>query len=137
MKGSGGKLTKLTARHERAIAALLSEPTVASAAAKVGVSEVTLWRWLQHPAFQAAFRSARRDVVSQAIAQLQRVTMLAVSTLAKVMVDPAAPASAKVAASRVTLDMSLKSVELEDMETRITALEESVPSQPRRFGQWR
>ena len=134
MQGFGPKLTK---KQESAIAALLSEPTVAAAAEKVSVNEATLWRWLKRTDFVEAYRSARREVVSQAIAQLQRVTMVAVSTLARIMVDPEASASAKVAAARITLDMALKSVELEDMETRIAALEESVPAQPRRFGQWR
>ena len=137
MQGFGGRLNKLTRKQENAIAALLSEPTLPAAADKVGVNEVTLWRWLHRSDFLEAYRSARREVVSQATAQLQRVSMVAVSTLAKIMVDPEAPASARVAAARITLDMAFRSVELEDLESRITALEESVPSQPRRFGQWR
>jgi hypothetical protein len=38
--------SKLTRKQEALIAALLTEPTHAAAAAKAGVSEATLHRWL-------------------------------------------------------------------------------------------
>ena len=43
-KGHG---QKLTSKQEALIAALLTEPTYAVAAAKAGVAESTLYRWLQ------------------------------------------------------------------------------------------
>src|SRR5262249_61743375 len=48
MKGHG---QKLTAKQEALIAALLTEPTYAAAAAQAGVSEATMYRWLQVPVF--------------------------------------------------------------------------------------
>jgi DNA-directed RNA polymerase specialized sigma24 family protein len=52
----------LTDKQEAAIAALLTEPTYARAAAVAGISEGTLYRWLHLPAFRAAFRQARRGL---------------------------------------------------------------------------
>ena len=38
-------------KREQAIAALLAEPTHAAAAAKAGIAEATLQRWLKRPGF--------------------------------------------------------------------------------------
>jgi predicted DNA-binding protein (UPF0251 family) len=42
----------LTPLQIRAIRALLSERNQTAAAARAGVSRVTLWRWLKQPAFK-------------------------------------------------------------------------------------
>jgi hypothetical protein len=57
--------------QERAIIALLSEPTLKAAAASASISETTLWRWLREPAFKDAYRKARSDALAQATAKLQ------------------------------------------------------------------
>ena len=55
MRGHG---QKLTARQDALVAALLTAPTHADAAKKAGISEATLYRWLNLPAFQVAYRAA-------------------------------------------------------------------------------
>ena len=122
MIGHGEKLSR---KQEQAIAALLSEPTIAAAAEKVGVGEVTLWRWLQREDFQADYQQARREAVAQAIAALQRASSEAVQALREIMVDSGAPASSRVSAAKTVLELALKGVELEDIERRVTALEEA------------
>src|SRR5262249_44509727 len=97
--------------------------SLTEAAAQCGLAEVTLRRWLKHDGFQQSYRDARRQVVQQAIAQVQRTTGEAVETLRGVMQNPDAPASAKVSAAKTILETALKAVELEDLETRIAALE--------------
>ena len=113
----------ISEKQESAVLALLSEPSIPKAAAAVGVTDRTLHRWLQEPAFKAAYRNARRDAFSQAIAMTQRYAPLAVNTLAKVMTDPAAPTNAKVSAAAAVLRFGREGIELEDIETRIAALE--------------
>ncbi|HYT94916.1 MAG TPA: hypothetical protein VEL76_39735 [Gemmataceae bacterium] len=83
-KGHG---EKLSTKQEAVIAALLSEPTHAAAAAKAGISAATLRRWLRLPAFRAAYRRARRELVAGAIGRLQAATGLAVDTLLAVARD--------------------------------------------------
>jgi hypothetical protein len=78
MKGHG---QKLIARQESLIAALLTEPTYAKAAARAGISEATMYRWLQLPAFRAAYRQARRELVEAAIGRIQAASGEAVTTL--------------------------------------------------------
>jgi hypothetical protein len=81
MRGHGQKLTR---KQEALIAALLTEPTHAAAAAKAEVSEATLHRWLRLPDFRAAWRAARREVVEGAIGRMQGATGQAVDTLVAV-----------------------------------------------------
>ena len=86
MKGHGQKLTR---KQEALIAALLTEPTHAAAAAKAGVGEATLHRWLHLPAFRAAYRQARRELVEGAVGRIQAATGQAVDTLLAVAKDGA------------------------------------------------
>jgi hypothetical protein len=78
MSGHG---EKLSGRQEAAIAALLCEPTHAAAAVKAGIGEATLRRWLRLPAFAAAYRCARRELVEAAVGRIQAATGQAVDTL--------------------------------------------------------
>jgi hypothetical protein len=120
MKGHGEKLTK---KKEAVIVALLLEPTLEKAAARVGISESTLWRWTQLESFQAAYREARREAVSQAIGALQRASSEAVEALRGIMQDPAAPATARESAARSVLEFALKGVEIEDILARLEIIE--------------
>jgi hypothetical protein len=121
MPGHGEKLPR---RKEQAISALLLHATLSEAATALAVDESTLRRWLREDtAFQTAYRDARRAVVQQAITQVQRATGEAVETLRNIMQDAEAPASSRVVAARVVLDMSLHTIEIEDLEQRVAALE--------------
>ncbi len=120
---------KLTPKQEKAVSALLTQPTIEAAAAAVGVNAATVHRWLAEAAFSAAYRAARREAVGQAIARLQQVSGGAVAVLAQVAADKQAPASSRVAAASKLLDLAIKAVELEDIQARIQALEEAYGKQ--------
>jgi hypothetical protein len=47
----------------------------------------TLYRWLKEPAFDAAYRKARRDSFGQTIARLQQGSPAAAALLLKIVVD--------------------------------------------------
>jgi hypothetical protein len=78
MAGHGDKLSR---KQEQAIAALLTETTIAKAALKVKVGYRTLKGWLIQPAFRTAYRDARRELVDGALKLLQRAAEVAVKTL--------------------------------------------------------
>jgi hypothetical protein len=118
MPGHGEKLSR---KHEAAIAALLSEPTVGKAAAKVGVNERTLRRWQLDPAFAAAYRLARQQLVESATAAMQKAADQAVQTLAKNL--KAKRPSDQIRAAVAVYDRATKAVELGDLVARIEALE--------------
>ncbi|MBL0869345.1 MAG: hypothetical protein IBJ18_02075 [Phycisphaerales bacterium] len=115
--------SELTARQERAIAALLNEPTVSKAASTAGVGEKTLHRWLDQPVFLAAYRKARREMFAHAIGLTQKYAPFAVQTLVKVMAESNVNAAAKVAAATALLKFSRESIELDDLAERIERLE--------------
>jgi len=121
VKGHGQKYTR---RHEAALVALLSEPTMDAAAKKAGVSISTLSRWMELAEFQEKYRQARRDSVTTATTALQRHAAGAVATLAEVMGDPTAPPAVRVSAARIILEMTYRAVETEDVLTRLAALEQ-------------
>jgi hypothetical protein len=115
--------SKLTPIQERAIVALLANSTIKRAAKSIGVDETTLWRWLQDKDFHTAYRTARRESVSQAIARLQQVSTEAVNTLREVMRDKTAKGSERVSAAKAIIEFSIKAVEIEDLAQRVEELE--------------
>src|SRR5215207_9913631 len=93
-------------RHEEAaLAALLSEPTIAAAAAKADIGESTLLRWLAEPAFKARYRDARRQVVELAVTGLQQATSEAVESLTRNLTC-GVPAS-EIAAAKAIIDFAV------------------------------
>jgi hypothetical protein len=95
------------------------------AARAAGIGVRTLLRWLKLPEFQAAYRHARRDAFGQAIARLQQGTSPAATTLLKIMIDPSVPASVRVRAADSVLNHAAKAIEIEEIEARVTALEQA------------
>jgi hypothetical protein len=81
------------------------------------------------PEFDAAYRAAKRAAYGQAIARLQQAMPLAVQAMLKVLVDPATPASVRVRAAEVIANHSHKAIEIEDVEARVSALEEAAGEQ--------
>jgi hypothetical protein len=122
MTGHGAKFGR---KMEAAVAALLTHRNTEEAAHAVGVAPKTLVRWQQVPEFQAALRKARKDAYGNCIGRLQQGSSAAVSTLLKVMLDPATPASTKVRAAESVLSHSEKAIELEEIESRLSELERS------------
>ena len=110
-------------REEQAIVALLEHPTLEKAAAALAVSDVTLWRWMQNPEFQEAYRKARREAFAQSVARLQHASQAAVGTLLRVMTDREAPAASRVRAADVVLQTALRGMESEDIAARLDRLE--------------
>ncbi len=112
-------------KQEKAITALLSCRTIAEAAQQAGISERNLYNWLNDAAFQNDYRRARWTAAGQAIARLQLITCEAADALQDVFSNKEAPASARVSAARAVIELSLRSIELENLEARISALEEA------------
>ncbi len=112
-------------KQEEAIAALLTQRNIEEAARTAGISTQTLMRWLQLPEFQKAYREARRHAFGQAVARLQQGTTAAATTLLKTMIDPNTPASVRVRAAEAIFNHAAKAIEIEDIEARVTALEQA------------
>ncbi|HXQ21994.1 MAG TPA: helix-turn-helix domain-containing protein [Candidatus Acidoferrales bacterium] len=113
-------MAELTQRHQRAIAALLSEATITAAAKQCGCGERTLRRWLSEADFRRAYREASRRVLDDAVARLRALTGEAVETLRTAFA--AQSDSVRVRAATAILDAAIK-VETDDLGARVAALE--------------
>ena len=120
MKGHGSKSSR---QRDEAIVALLTHRNIEEAARAVGIGANTLLRWMKQPEFDAAYREAKRLAFSQSIARLQGGLSAAVSTLLKVMLDPSTPAATKVRAASIVLEHAEKTIDIEDIQARLTVLE--------------
>lgn len=115
-------------KRSLAIAALLSSPTIAHAAASAGVSESTLTRWLREEGFLTEYRLAQREALSLAIATLQAAAGSAVTVLRAAMLDQSATPASRVAAARVILEFSFRGAEIADLEERLALIESQLAS---------
>ncbi len=126
MAGNG---RQLTARQEKAVRALLTEPSIRDTAKSTGIGERTLYTWLKESGFAHAYREARRDAVSRAIGAVQQAAVEAVQTLKDVMSDSTAPAPARVTAAKSVLELAVKAIEIDDLAARLDTLEKHLASQ--------
>lgn len=116
----------LPAKQELALRAVISHPTLKEAALAAGVSETTLWRYMQDDAFSRRLREARREAVNHALIRLQRASSDAVTVLRDLMMKEDAPPSARITAARTVLDYSVRAVEIDELRTRVEELEEFI-----------
>ena len=111
MIGHGEKLTR---KQEAAIAALLTEPSIAAAALKTDIGEATLQRWLKLPAFDCAYRDARRQLVRDAVGRLQGAVGDAIDTLRSIAKE-GKKESDRVRASIALLDQAFRGIEVPNL----------------------
>jgi hypothetical protein len=124
-----GNVTNLKPKQEEAIVALLSNRSVEDAAGAVKITPRTLYRWLKEPAFDAAYRAARRSAFGQCVARLQQASGAAVSVMLKILADPSTPPASRLRAADMVITHAAKAIEIEDVEARVSALEESVAAE--------
>ena len=127
MAGHGEKFGR---KMEAAIAALLTARNNEETAKTIGVAPKTLLRWQKLPEFERAYREARMVAFRQSNARLQQASSPAVTTLLKILVDPAAPMAVKARCAYYILDQTRKSIETEEIEARVTELERVAPQKP-------
>lgn len=96
--------------------------TQEEAAGKVGINRRTLSRWMREPAFQDAYRAARRSAFSQVISRVERAATKAVSVLEEIL-SKRAGNSIKVRAAAVILENLRAGIQLDSQEAAIERLE--------------
>lgn len=113
----------LTLRQQRAISALLTERTVTAAAAQVGVTAKTIYRWLQDDAFRAELDAREASIVDETSRVVLRMQHAALAVIASIMANAGESASVRLAAAKTALDYSIRLRELAAIERRLAALE--------------
>jgi hypothetical protein len=115
---------KFGRKKELAIGALLTCPSLPSAATSCGISESTLLRWLQNETFARRYRRERTRMLESTVSLLRQKSVAAVETLAEVAGDKQSPSGARVSAARSLIELAIKGAEMQDLEARIADLEQ-------------
>jgi hypothetical protein len=118
----GGRKTQH--RREAALAALLTERTLAAAAAKAGLAERTLKGWLAEPTFAAAYAGARQEVLRGTVVALAVASGKAVDTLVALLEDHNPHARARAAVALLTLH--LRCTEVLDLAGQVEELRQQL-----------
>jgi hypothetical protein len=121
-----GEEGALPPKQELALRAVISHPTLKEAALSAGISETTLWRYMQDAEFSRRLREARREAVSHTVTRLQQASSDAVTVLRDLMLKDDAPPAARISAARTVLDYSFRAAEQDELRARIDELEQFI-----------
>ncbi|GGG71985.1 hypothetical protein [Edaphobacter dinghuensis] len=120
-----GRHTGKRKQWNRAVEALLLTTTSRDAAKAAGISETTLYRYLNDGSFRAMYNEAKRRMLDGTINKLRLASSGAVDVLEAIAHDPASPQSARVAAAKTLLEMAVRCGAIEEIEQRLLELEAS------------
>lgn len=114
----------MTSRQKKALAALLSAPTIRAAALAAGVNYSTLRRWIAEDVdFRRAYSEEMAVLVENAANQARQGMTEAVSVLRAIVRDEDAPQTNRLAAAKVIIESGSRLIEMQSYEARITELE--------------
>ena len=118
----------MTPRQQKAIQALLTQPTKAEAAKAAGVGASTLRQYMKDPEFITAYREAVTEILESTTRKTQIAAGHAVDVLSDIMTNPNEQAGPRVSAADKILSYALKLTEQNDIMTRLDALEAQTAS---------
>lgn len=110
----------------KALAALLTEPTIERAAAACGLAQSTLYGYLRDPAFRAELQGRQGDIIQAAVGALANLAGEAVGVLGEIVKDTEAGPAVRVRAALGILDQAARLAEFATLEDRICELERRV-----------
>ena len=122
----------MTPKQQKALLALLTNPTKEKAAAAAGITPKTLRSYLADPDFQEEYKKAFSGMVEDAVRQSQQSLEPALATLREIVEDSALDAQPRISAARSILEYSLKLTEQNDILGKLEALEVTVRDKGRR-----
>lgn len=118
------KMSELSAKQQRAIAALLIESTTEKAAEAAGVNSRTIRRWMKDDsAFRQALAKAEAEAVREAARAIAGGAIEAAAYLREVVANEGAETRERIAAARVLLGR-LPDFRLAALAMRLAELEE-------------
>jgi hypothetical protein len=119
---------KLTPKQKRAIAALLTSPSIVEAAQRGGIGRRTLHRWLNNATFQHGLAIAEGEAIAEATRRLIGLQGKIIDKLDGIMNEPNPQpgANVQVRAAVALKDYLLQLRELRNIEERLARLEEAL-----------
>lgn len=116
----------MTPKQQKALVALLTQPTKEKAAAAAGITSKTLRSYLDDPEFRAEYRKAFSELVEDATRKMQQTLDPAVAVLREVMENDGENGQVRVSAARSVLEYGLKMTEQIDILNRLQELESAI-----------
>lgn len=113
----------MTPKQQKALVALLTQPTKEKAATAAGITSKTLRSYLDNPEFRAEYRKAFSELVEDAARKVQQTLDPAVAVLREVMENDSENGQVRVSAARSVLEYGLKMTEQTDILNRLQELE--------------
>ncbi len=123
VRETGGHGAKSQTVRDKAILALLSEKSLAKAAAKCGLSERTIHRWLtSDAAFKAAYAEARQAAFEAGMSRVQALTGKAIDTLDDLLGEKDHP-NVRLGAARTVTELGIHQHDAETILRKLSELE--------------
>jgi hypothetical protein len=116
--------TELSPKQHQAIQSLLTQSSVPNAAASVGISTRSLYRWLDEPAFRLALNTALDKSIDAAARGLVGLTEKAIKVVGTVLDNEQLHPATRLRAADLVLSNMLKLAELRTLAQRVAALED-------------
>lgn len=117
----------MTSKKRKALAALISSPTIRQAAANSGVGYATLREWLRNDEeFINAYKAATAQIVDDAVFEARQSLSLGLSALRRIAEDERQNGAVVAQASRALLEFGLKLSERADILDRLAAIEKQI-----------
>ena len=112
----------MTPKKEKALAALLTSPTVKAAAQETGVGSRTMRLYLKDPEFLAEYKKRCSSLLEDATNKAKAALPPAIERLSSIIMDDAQPTQYQIA----LCEYSLRMTEVVDYEQRLQALEDEM-----------
>ena len=116
----------MTPKKQKALIALLTQPTKEKAALAAGITSKTLRSYLDDSEFQLEYQKAFAGLVEDATRKVQQTLEPAVAVLQEIMEDSDENGQVRVSAARSVLEYGLKLTEQTDILTRLKELEAAI-----------
>ncbi len=113
----------MTPNKQRALQALLTQPTKKAAAEAAGITPRTLQTYLADAEFQAEYKKAFGRLVNDATRQAQQALSPAISALRDIVEDDNENSSARIAAARSLLEYGLRLTEISDILAELSSVQ--------------
>jgi len=117
---------KLSRPQKRALQVWFSLPSIAAIANYADVNPSTVHRWKRDEQFQQAIRELQGQTLADATARLVGEQDASINTLAELRDDPESPPQVRRGSARDLLEYAQRYVELQDLEARLSSLEEKI-----------
>jgi hypothetical protein len=118
------KVTSITVRQAKVIPAILQARSIQEGCVIAGISKAMFYQWLKLPDFADEYRRQRDILIDEALESLKASLNKAVATLTGLL--DTENESLRRAVSNDILNHVLKTRELQDIENRLTSLEQIV-----------